>query len=87
MTIDIERRVRHGAASLGISRAEYRARLEAGERRCAGCHAWHPAAAFGARASYTDGLDRICREARNARCREAMRRLYARRKAEIGGAA
>lgn len=87
MTVDLERRIRHGAANLGIPQAEYRARVEAGERRCVGCHAWHPTAAFGARASFADGVDNVCRASRNARCRAAMRRLYARRKAEIGGAA
>ena len=54
-------RYKQGASRLGISVEEYQQRVADGQRRCAGCHAWHPVSEFGRDRSTTDGLNRICR--------------------------
>lgn len=74
-------RITQGAVALGIPFEAYRQHVEAGQKWCSGCRAWHRWQAFGARASRLDGLDIECREHRNARSRAAMRRLYWQRKA------
>lgn len=77
-------RINYGAAALKIPRSVYAEQVEAGKKWCWACHDWHPCAAFGVRRSTPDGLDNICTERNNARAREGMRRLRARRQAERG---
>lgn len=54
------------AARLGLAFADYMTRVEAGEKWCAGCKAWHYRGVFGADASRTDGLAASCQTARSA---------------------
>lgn len=73
--------VKRGAAHLGIPVAEYARRVEAGERWCAGCHAWHAISEFGRDRSRPDGLNHVCR----AHAKGYQRRYDQRRR--TGGAA
>ena len=54
------------ATRLGITHDEYARHLEAGEKWCAGCKAWHSRDAFGTDTSRSDGLQRYCRRGRKA---------------------
>lgn len=57
---------KRAAAAIGCSVGEYIARLQAGEKWCTGCKAWHPTAVFASDASRPDGFTAACRESRNA---------------------
>ena len=59
------------ASRIGITRAEYDRRIDAGEKWCTGCRAWHHRSAFGADKSRADGLQTACRDARRNRPRTA----------------
>lgn len=76
----LEYRMQRGASGIGLPIETYRARVEAGQKWCCGCKDWHPRESFGVRSDSLDGLMRVCREANNARAREGMRRLAARRR-------
>lgn len=52
------------AKALGLSFEEYSAKLEAGEKWCSGCKAWHPIVHFKSDRSRTDGYATICSAAR-----------------------
>ena len=68
-----DRGIAISAGLLGVPLAEYRARVEAGERWCWGHKAWEPRDAFGVRFMNRDGLNTICRELDRAKARERMR--------------
>jgi len=56
-------RVRAAAAArVGLTLAEYDAKVATGEKWCTGCKAWHQRDAFASDASRTDGLAARCRE-------------------------
>lgn len=57
------------AARIGITLAEYDRRLDAGEKWCGGCRAWHDRAAFAADRSRGDGMASRCRDSVNAAAR------------------
>jgi hypothetical protein len=44
--LSLDHRIAIGATHLGITRAEYQRHILAGEKWCAGCHAWHPRSEF-----------------------------------------
>jgi len=67
--------MKRAAAYLGLSFEEYTAKIEAGEKWCVGCKAWHPVAAFGVDKSRGDGLSTICISGR----KEKHRAKYIRR--------
>lgn len=52
---------RTAAKRIGISEADYVAKLAAGQKWCGGCSAWHQRDAFNADRSRTDGLSARCR--------------------------
>lgn len=57
--------VRKGwAKKLGIPVEDYLARVDAGEKWCGGCKAWHPRSAFGKDQSRRDGLAARCLDSR-----------------------
>lgn len=58
-----EHRMRIGATRLGISFAEYCARVEAGERWCYGCRVWQPAEEMISQRQRLHGRGNICRKA------------------------
>lgn len=58
------------ARKLGLSLAEYRARIARGLKHCLLCREWHPRGEFGTDLSRYDGLTSSCRGARNARQRQ-----------------
>lgn len=51
-----------GAWRLGISREEYQAHVNAGERWCTACRCWQPVEAFGRNRARVGGLAVACRE-------------------------
>lgn len=53
--------IRVAAARLGLTEADYRARIDAGLKWCRTCREWHPCDAFGADRSRGDGLASRCR--------------------------
>ncbi len=63
------------AARLGLSFDGYAAKVEAGEKWCVGCKAWHPVAAFGVDKGRGDGLATTCVSGR----KEKRRAKYVRR--------
>jgi hypothetical protein len=59
------------AARLGLTLAEYDAKLAASEKWCTGCKAWHGRDAFPKDASRADGLAARCREFANRKARSS----------------
>lgn len=53
--------MRVAAARLGLTEADYRARIDVGLKWCRACSEWHPRDAFGADRSRGDGLASRCR--------------------------
>jgi hypothetical protein len=72
--LSLDHRIAIGATHLGITRAEYQHHILAGEKWCAGCHAWHPRSEFVRRTSKWDGLDNHCRAVVLARVLAYQRR-------------
>jgi hypothetical protein len=74
--LSLEHRIAIGASAIGIMPDEYRSHVKAGEKWCAGHHAWHPRTAevFYTRPATRDGLDNACKDIVRVRAREAMRR-------------
>lgn len=62
--------VRTAAKRLGLSEAEYRQRVDAGEKYCWACSTWKPWQEFGLDRSRGDGLTAACRLCKNLRARE-----------------
>lgn len=52
--------LRTAARRVGLTESEYAARVEAGEKWCTACKAWHPRSAFVADRSRGDGLRARC---------------------------
>lgn len=63
-----------GAARLGISKADYRRHVAAGEKWCYACQRWQKVAEFGVRRSKQDGLNNICKRAETDRVIAYQRR-------------
>jgi len=81
------RGARIGAAMLGISAEEYRARRERGERWCCGCKAWHPWIDFGRNRANPGGLSSYCRRSDAARQRRRHEARRAQAPRVLGGEA
>lgn len=64
-----EERMRIGASRIGTTLAEYRRRIENGEKWCSACQQWHPRTEMVRRRSRPDGLDGVCCKAHLARVR------------------
>lgn len=62
------------AARVGMTLAEYMARLDAGEKWCTGCKAWHPRAVFVVDRSRGDGLRARCLAADRGRTQPNRKR-------------
>lgn len=62
------------AQRVGLHEREYLGRVDAGERWCWRCRAWHPVAAFARDRARPDGLTRDCRESRNRVARDVYKR-------------
>ncbi len=52
------------AARIGVSLADYQTMVDAGDKWCTGCKAWHSRSAFNADKSRSDGLAAACPSAR-----------------------
>lgn len=59
------------AGRVGLTVDEYEAHVDAGEKWCSRCKAWHPLDAFGRDASRGDGRAPSCRESKNRHGRVA----------------
>ena len=62
--------VKTAAARLGLSEREYREHLARGGKWCGACRAWQPRGDFTSDTRRGDGLEPICKEARQQRSRE-----------------